>query len=194
MPEHVHLLLSEPERGTLAEAIHFLKLSFTKRLQGRVRVGSQVSAASSGQAVGHPPAGSFWQKRYYDRNVRNGQEFTVKLRYLHRNGEAWLSEGCGGLEVERFSALCVSRNGSGGDRVGMDSPRSGVEDVSSASPNVPEQVSVQKKDTNLGHPATSASSLIEAISSGLGLPLSVSDYSTSYLGMVAGGSPCGNGH
>ncbi len=33
---------------------------------------------------GHP-AGSFWQKRYYDRNVRNAEEFTVKLRYLHRN-------------------------------------------------------------------------------------------------------------
>lgn len=29
--------------------------------------------------------GSFWQKRHYDRNVRGAQEFTVKLRYLHRN-------------------------------------------------------------------------------------------------------------
>ena len=48
MPEHVHLLVSEPEHGMLAEAIHYLKLSFTKRL--------------------HTP-GSFWQKRYYDRNV-----------------------------------------------------------------------------------------------------------------------------
>jgi len=27
MPEHVHLLLSEPDSGTLADAIHFLKLS-----------------------------------------------------------------------------------------------------------------------------------------------------------------------
>jgi putative transposase len=34
MPEHVHLLLSEPEHGTLAEAMHYLKLSFTKRLRG----------------------------------------------------------------------------------------------------------------------------------------------------------------
>jgi len=31
MPEHVHLLLSEPEAAILAEALHFLKLSFTKR-------------------------------------------------------------------------------------------------------------------------------------------------------------------
>ena len=35
MPEHVHLLLSEPEKGTLAEATHYLKLSFTKRLHNR---------------------------------------------------------------------------------------------------------------------------------------------------------------
>jgi putative transposase len=63
MPEHEHLLVSEPERGLLADAIHYLKLSFAKRLR----------------------KGVFWQKRYYDRNVRNEQEFMEKLRYLHRN-------------------------------------------------------------------------------------------------------------
>jgi len=70
MPEHVHLLISEPEDAPVADAIHFLKLSFAKRLR------SQRPATESG---------SFWQKRYYDRNVRDAQEFTVKLRYLHRN-------------------------------------------------------------------------------------------------------------
>jgi putative transposase len=92
MPEHVHLLLSEPEQGTLADAIHYLKLSFTKRLRSRSGICSQVNAenrgvnpsTSSGQALGHT-AGSFWQKRYHDRNVRNAAEFTVKLQYLHRN-------------------------------------------------------------------------------------------------------------
>ena len=69
MPEHVHLLVSEPDRGTLAEAIHYLKLFFTKRLH--------LSSV--------PQHGSFWQKRYYDRNVRDAREFTVKLRYMHRN-------------------------------------------------------------------------------------------------------------
>ena len=66
MPEHVHLLVSEPERLTLADAIHYLKLSFTKRLRD-------------------PEIESFWQKRYYDRNVRDAKEFAVKLRYTHRN-------------------------------------------------------------------------------------------------------------
>ena len=62
MPEHVHLLVSEPQRGLLADAIHYLKLSFAKRLG----------------------TGAFWQKRYYDRNVRDEREFREKLRYIHR--------------------------------------------------------------------------------------------------------------
>ena len=68
MPEHVHLLLSEPEAGILAEAVHFLKLSFTKR--------------SSNLPMGE--SGSFWQKRHYDRNVRDHHEFMEKLGYIHR--------------------------------------------------------------------------------------------------------------
>jgi putative transposase len=70
MPEHVHLLINEPEPATIADAMHFLKLSFAKRLR------SPSGAVESG---------SFWQKPYYDRIVRDAREFTVKLRYLHRN-------------------------------------------------------------------------------------------------------------
>ena len=63
MPEHVHLVLSEPQRGLLADAMHYLKLSVAKRLG----------------------TGVFWQKRYYDRYVRDEREFIKKLRYIHRN-------------------------------------------------------------------------------------------------------------
>jgi putative transposase len=65
MPEHVHLLLSEPERATLAQALQALKVSVAKRAQQKGDV--------------------FWQKRYYDRNVRDHEEFVEKLRYMHRN-------------------------------------------------------------------------------------------------------------
>jgi putative transposase len=47
MPEHVHLLMSEPERDNMADSLHFLKLSFTKRLR------SQVSAQKKGANLGH---------------------------------------------------------------------------------------------------------------------------------------------
>ncbi|MFY9674871.1 MAG: transposase [Terriglobales bacterium] len=85
MPEHVHLLLSEPEQGTLADAIHYLKLSFAKRVRSGV---SKVSAHKTDASLGRHrtlESGSFWEKRYYDRNVRDASEFSIKLRYLHRN-------------------------------------------------------------------------------------------------------------
>ena len=65
MPEHVHLLLSEPERQTLADALKSLKQGVSRRLIGN--------------------AEHFWQKRYYDFNIRNAPQFVEKLRYIHRN-------------------------------------------------------------------------------------------------------------
>jgi putative transposase len=69
MPEHVHLLLNEPGSGTLAEAIHFMKLSLAKQ----------------GESGEQTDSGHFWQKRYYDRNIRSYSDFAEKLRYIHRN-------------------------------------------------------------------------------------------------------------
>jgi putative transposase len=97
MPEHIHLLLSEPERGTLAEALKSLKQGVARRL---------IAGAQH-----------FWQKRYYDHNVRSHEKFLEKLRYIHRNPVkrglcaspedwAWSSfrhyaTGCGGrVEIE----------------------------------------------------------------------------------------------
>ncbi len=68
------MLLSEPSDGiSLADAIHYLKPSFSKRFWALRNEGD---------------SGTFWQKRYYDRNVRDEREFKVKLRYLHRNPAA----------------------------------------------------------------------------------------------------------
>jgi putative transposase len=65
MPEHVHLLISEPPRKTLADALKSLKQGVSRRLIGE--------------------AEHFWQKRYYDFNIRNREQFVEKLRYIHRN-------------------------------------------------------------------------------------------------------------
>jgi putative transposase len=69
MPEHIHLLLSEPERASLATAIQALKVSVSRRAGVR----------------GLHQDGAFWQKRYYDHNVHNYKSFAEKLRYIHRN-------------------------------------------------------------------------------------------------------------
>ena len=65
MPDHIHLLVSEPDRRTLADALKSLKQSASRRLIGN--------------------AEHFWQKRYYDLNIRDHDQFVEKLRYIHRN-------------------------------------------------------------------------------------------------------------
>ena len=87
MPEHVHLLVNEPERAVLADAMHFLKLAFAKRLPAVPQVRGRSLAPNLGSRDGRPAIKPtpFWQPRYYDRNVRDAHEFRVKLRYLHRN-------------------------------------------------------------------------------------------------------------
>lgn len=80
MPEHVHLLVSEPQRQTLAVALKSLKQGVARRLLA-------VAQVSNVQG-GHYLTGEnqhFWQKRYYDFNVRNSRQFVEKLRYIHRN-------------------------------------------------------------------------------------------------------------
>jgi putative transposase len=63
MPEHVHLLMSEPSAEPLASAIQALKLSVSKRA----------------------PQKPFWLARYHDRNVLSKDERIDVLRYVHRN-------------------------------------------------------------------------------------------------------------
>jgi putative transposase len=65
MPDHVHLLTSEPAQRLLQEALKSLKQSVSRRLLSE--------------------AEHFWQKRYYDFNIRNEEQFKEKLRYIHRN-------------------------------------------------------------------------------------------------------------
>jgi len=65
MPEHVHLLVSEPRRKTLAVAVKSLKQGVSRRLIG--------------------DSEHFWQHRYYDFSIRDYRQFLEKLRYIHRN-------------------------------------------------------------------------------------------------------------
>jgi putative transposase len=66
MPEHVHLLVSEPERKTLSIALQMLKQLVSRKL---------------GNADDKP----FWQRRYFDFNVRSHEKVVEKLNYMHQN-------------------------------------------------------------------------------------------------------------
>ena len=63
MPEHVHLLVSEPPDDLLSKALQALKISASRRLTER----------------------PFWQARYYDFNVFTRDKRIEKLKYMHRN-------------------------------------------------------------------------------------------------------------
>ena len=86
MPEHIHLLLSEPEQQTLADALKSLKQGVSRRLLPKMGGPLKPAFGLSGEQ-------HFWQKRYYDFNIRNYPQFVEKLRYIHRNPvNAGLSE------------------------------------------------------------------------------------------------------
>ena len=81
MPEHVHLLFSEPERGNPSLVLAALKQTFAHRLLRELRATSQADALwSTPVAVGH-----VWQRRFYDFVVFTENKRVEKLRYMHRN-------------------------------------------------------------------------------------------------------------
>lgn len=66
MPEHVHLLVNEPKRSSLAVALQMWK-------------------QESSQLLKRADEKQFWQRRYYDFNVRTEKKTVEKLKYIHRN-------------------------------------------------------------------------------------------------------------
>jgi putative transposase len=80
MPEHVHLLVSEPGRRDLSVAIKALKQGVARRVLRRLRgAGCQRPLFADGAPE------RFWQARFYDFNVWSAKKRTEKLRYIHRN-------------------------------------------------------------------------------------------------------------
>jgi putative transposase len=66
MPEHIHLLISEPDRATLSRVLQMFKQNTAHLLR--------------------PPEGSpLWLPRYCDFNVWSEDKRVEKLRYMHRN-------------------------------------------------------------------------------------------------------------
>ena len=83
MPEHVHLLFTEPKRGNPSLVLAALKQTFSHRLlrEHRAKTGSQTDSLwSTPVAVGH-----VWQRRFYDFVVFTEEKSVEKLRYMHRN-------------------------------------------------------------------------------------------------------------
>ena len=107
MPDHIHLLVSEPQLRTLADALKSLKQGVSRRLIDTAEGGPlkpdvglsgeggpfKPDVGLSGEGGPFKPdvglsgekAAHFWQKRYYDFNVRNHEQFVEKIHYIHQN-------------------------------------------------------------------------------------------------------------
>jgi putative transposase len=83
MPEHVHLLFSEPERGDPSVVMKVLKQSFAKRLLNEVRAAANPRQSCAWNAA--LTDGHVWQCRFYDFVVFTEKKRVEKLRYMHRN-------------------------------------------------------------------------------------------------------------
>jgi putative transposase len=98
MPEHIRLLISEPEKGDPSRVMQAIKQGFARRVLGQLakrRGGAQPELFS-------PDSEQVWQHRLYDFNVWSKRKRVERLRYMHRN-PVWLE--CIGPH------LCKNRKG-----------------------------------------------------------------------------------
>ena len=68
--DHFHLLFKPDEGVTHSEIMHSIKQNFTKQYK---------------IALGVPGSMKFWQKRYWDHVIRNEDDFSHHMDYIHYN-------------------------------------------------------------------------------------------------------------
>lgn len=84
MPEHIHLLISEPTVGTPSDVMKALKQRVSRALRRKRR------KAAAGQLEFRDDSAlkryaHFWQRRFYDFNVWSARKRNEKLNYMHFN-------------------------------------------------------------------------------------------------------------
>ncbi len=80
MPDHVHLLISEPPASTPSVVLKVLKQRVSRDL--RRRAGTGQSRLFLEKDTDLP---RFWQPRFYDFNVYSAKKRREKLEYMHAN-------------------------------------------------------------------------------------------------------------
>lgn len=84
MPEHVHLLISEPSKVTPSRVLSVLKQRVSRDLRNRNR-GAGPGQLRSSFVDGGKGLQRFWQPRFYDFNVYSAKKRREKLDYMHGN-------------------------------------------------------------------------------------------------------------
>lgn len=85
MPEHVHLLISEPSQGTPSTVMQVLKQRVSRRLRQRKRRRNPGQLRLWSGGISGNGLRSFWQRRFHDFNVFTSKKKNEKLHYMHMN-------------------------------------------------------------------------------------------------------------
>jgi putative transposase len=88
MPEHVHLLISEAERGDPALVMQVIKQSFARKLLRLLKsrpIENRDGWGSLSSDKLQATENHIWQSRFYDFPVFTRTKKVEKLRYMHRN-------------------------------------------------------------------------------------------------------------
>jgi putative transposase len=85
MPEHVHLLISEPSHGNPSIVIRVLKQRVSRRLRRRSSRRTPAEQRSLAFHRSESQLPQFWQRRFYDFNVWSRKKRIEKLNYMHMN-------------------------------------------------------------------------------------------------------------
>jgi len=103
MPEHVHLLITEPERANVSLALQMLKQNVARQLRD-------------------PEGGSFWEGPLLRFQCLERRQ-THRKAALHppHSGAKRTGGEPRAVAVEQFSSLCFRSRGRGGNRVAVDS-------------------------------------------------------------------------
>jgi putative transposase len=103
MPDHIHLLISEPERGTPSTVMQVVKQRYARSVLRREKRGS-------GQCELCPDSEEHvWQRRFYDFNVWSARKADRETAlYASQSCEAGIGAGSGAMGVEQFSQLRLS--------------------------------------------------------------------------------------
>jgi putative transposase len=85
MPEHIHLLISEPKIGTPSTVMQVLKQRVSQLLRRKTRRRRNPDQLGLWPDALGEASRSCWQRRFYDFNVWSRKKRVEKLRYMHMN-------------------------------------------------------------------------------------------------------------
>jgi len=96
MPEHVHVVMSEPKKGNPSKVLQVLKQKVSRSVH---KPGRRPSAQLSLMFAAATDSPAFWQRRFYDFNVWSSKKLKEKLDYIHPESGAAQT----GLASERLA-------------------------------------------------------------------------------------------